>query len=415
MRNRTLHIMAAALVPTVLMLGGCAPKKQPVAKLQPSQMTVDTLALGNPALKNSYVNVNVNQIIDAASGEPVSFDAMIDRLLEAKVVYLGESHTSYGIHRFQDRVIRALHARKARLKIGMEFFYRDNKAVLDDWTAGRIDEEQLLRGTGWYMGGGYHFGYYRPFITFAQEERIPVVGLNIPRTILRAVSTKGLDSLAPEQKAEVGAVDVSNPEHRRLIEFYFGGADMGHGGGNEAEAKARLDRMYAAQCTWDQVFADSAIRALKDTDAMMVVIVGSGHVAYDLGTNRRLREISGWKTATVMPVHVDKDAGPATAVRSLGDFIVGFEQDMDPEYYPNFGVSAADRDGKIVVGMLMPGNTALKAGLAMGDVITALDDQPLKDVTDLRIRLSKKNWGDSAMLTVKRGESEMKITITPVK
>ena len=115
-----------------------------------------------------------------------------------------------------------------------------------------------------------------------------------------------------------------------------------------------------------------------------------------------------------MPVHVPE--GTARQVRrSFGDIIIGVPEDTNPAYYPSFGVSATDHGGAVVVGMLFPGTEALKAGMKQGDVILALDGESVRDATDMRIRLAAKNWGETATFTVKRGEEEVTIEITPKK
>jgi uncharacterized iron-regulated protein len=317
------------------------------------------------------------------------------------------------IHRNQARIIRALFEQDPDIHIGMEFFYRDDDKALKLWSKGWLTEKGLINMAGWYSGGGgYNFGYYRPFLGFSAQNNIPVIGLNIPRTILRKVSTGGLDSLSPEDKEIVGEVDTSNAEHRQLIMHYFSGAAMTHGQNQDEEAaKARLDRMYTAQCVWDNVFADSVINYMKEKDGIFVVIVGSGHTAYKLGTNRRLIEKTSWPTASVYPVSIEKGESTAIVARSIGDFLLAVEEDTDPAYYPSSGLSVGERNGKVMVGMLMPGSKGKEAGLNMGDVVLELDGKPVTDISDFKIRLAAKKWGESIVLRIKRGEEEKVVTI----
>ena len=415
------HFVYLIVVMTaVLFLGACATAQKPpgasaASKQMPPRPNLHTLSLGNPELKDKFVEIGLGDIVRTSDGARIDFETLIQELAQPRVVYLGESHTSLSIHQFQTRVIKSLYNLQPSLKIGMEFFQRDSDKALKLWSNGWLTEKGLMYMTGWYKTGGYNFAYYRPFMNFAREKGLPVIGLNIPRTVLRSISTRGLDALNDDEKKMVGAVDVNNKEHRELIMQYFGGASMAHGGGGKKAAEARMDRMYAAQSTWDNVFADSALAALEDWDGILVVIVGSGHVSYNLGTNRRFVEKSDLPTATIMPIHVDGKKERVRVVRSIGDYIVGVEADMNPEHFPRFGISGTDKDGKIVVGMLFPNSLASKAGLKTGDIITALDGKKLKDATEMRMRLAIKTWGDSAQLTVNRDGKSEEITIKAEK
>ena len=387
----------------LILLSACASTGPP---------TADTLPLGPAELRTRELTIRDGEIHSAYDGERIGFEELIERLASVRIVYLGESHTSMATHRMQLRIIEGLQAINPNLLIGMEFFQRSHAAELADWSAGHLDEEELLRATGWYAGGGYNFGYYRPILEFARDHGLPVVGLNIPRSIVHKVAMAGLDSLSPEEREITGEVDVTNHEHRRLIEFYFGGpAAHGPPSDDPDEAAARFERMYAAQSTWDEAMAASVRRAMEGFDGIAVVIAGSGHCAYNLGINRRVAERLALPYATLLAVDVEPGES-ATAVRSLADYLYGITGDTDPPYYPSLGASLRDQDGRVVVSMVMPDSLAQRVGLESGDVVTSLDGRPVADVTDLRIRLALKSWGDSAELLVQRGESELTVTVT---
>lgn len=409
-------MLTMALVGLLLVAGGCASARSGAnAKTMgnapketgPSLYTID---IGDPELKKHTVDMREGEIVDAATGRTIEFEAMIEQLAKADVVFLGESHTSMSIHKWQDRIIRALHAKGVDLKIGMEFFQREVDDHLASWVKGWLTERGLMYLTGWYATGGYNFGYYRPFISFARDAGIPVFGANVPRMIIRTISRQGFDALSPEQKAEIGDVDTSNKDHQTLIKAYFGGADMGHGQGGIPEEQ--FMRMYSAQRTWDTVFANSAITAHEDWNGTVVIIVGSGHLGYNLGSSLILEKSSDLKAMTVMPV-IMTDSGMRRVKRSYGDILIGVPEDSNPAHYPSFGVSGSDKDGAVVVGMLFPNSEAFKAGMKAGDVLVALDGKPIKDATDMRIRLAAKSWGDTAVFTVKRGDEEVTVEITP--
>lgn len=394
------------VVISVLLSSGCAAR---------IPETVNTLNLGSASLKDKYMKIREGRIYSSSRKRELSFDELIDQLAQPKIIYLGETHTSMAHHQIQFQIVKALHVRNPNLKIGMEFFKRVDNGVLADWSAGLLSEEELLRRTGWYEGGGgYNFGYYRLIMEFARDNNLPVVGLNVPRDFTRKIARGGFEALSQEERAEVGDVDVSNEEHRSLIEFYFGGAGA-HGPqpADPKEVEARFERMYAAQSTWDEVMAASVRRALFEFDGTMVVIAGSGHVAYKLGINRRVSERLPFASATLLAI-ADSDGKGATVVRSLADFFWGVSNDLDPPFHPDFGLGVSKMDGKIVVTMVMPDSLAARAGIQRGDRIMSLDAEPVKDITDLRMRMAEKTWGESVALLVER-DGETKPVIVAIE
>ncbi|HSO60041.1 MAG TPA: ChaN family lipoprotein, partial [Desulfobacterales bacterium] len=63
-------------------------------------------------------------ILSGRTGAPVSFDELMADVRTARVVYVGEMHTSARHHEIQLKVIRALHDEGIRLAVGMEMFDR---------------------------------------------------------------------------------------------------------------------------------------------------------------------------------------------------------------------------------------------------------------------------------------------------
>ncbi len=403
---RTFSALSARLA-ALLLIAAIALSVAGCAARMPA--TVNTLPLGDSNLKKRAVTVKTGVIYSADTGRSITLGQLAEELAAMRYVYLGESHTSMANHQVQFEIIKAVHARNPKIKIGMEFFKRTDDETLVDWTAGLLSEEELLRRTGWYAGGGgYNFGYYRDIMNFARDKRIPVVGLNVPRTITRKIAMGGLKSLSPEEQAEVGEVDVTNDDHRQLIRFYFGGT----GEGGMHFTPERFENMYAAQSTWDVVMGDSLMRAAEGFDGVVFAIAGSGHVAYNLGINRRVYDKDPQPFASVIAVADTSEKGRGTKiVRSLADYFWGIAFDLDPERYPSFGFTITEKEGKLLVGMIFPDSLGAKAGLKGGDRIISLDGDPVSDVTDLRIRLSAKQWGDTAVLLIERGGETLPVEI----
>ena len=96
-------------------------------------------------------------------------------------------------------------------------------------------------------------------------------------------------------------VDVDSAEHLA----YFKAAMSEGGATHPGMSDEALKGMLAAQATWDAAMGWNAVAALKksnDPSAIMVVLVGSGHVAYGLGIERQARQFFDGSIATLVPV-----------------------------------------------------------------------------------------------------------------
>ncbi len=70
-------------------------------------------------------------VYDARQKKQISFGEFTDRLLDADIVCIGETHDSELHHRVQLQIIKALFARDERLGVGMEMFQRPFQGILD--------------------------------------------------------------------------------------------------------------------------------------------------------------------------------------------------------------------------------------------------------------------------------------------
>jgi S1-C subfamily serine protease len=67
----------------------------------------------------------------------------------------------------------------------------------------------------------------------------------------------------------------------------------------------------------------------------------------------------------------------------------------------------------VLVREVRPNTPAEKAGLKAGDVITKVDDHPVKTVSELRDQLRQKNEQKTVKLTLLRNGAEMNVSVEP--
>ena len=88
------------------------------------------------------------QVVDPAT--LTGLDALVTKLADRRVVFVGESHDRYEDHLNQLAVIRGLHEQDVDLAIGMEMFQQPFQPALDAYIAGEINEEEMLRRTDYF-------------------------------------------------------------------------------------------------------------------------------------------------------------------------------------------------------------------------------------------------------------------------
>ena len=129
-------------------------------------------------------------------------------------------------------------------------------------------------------------------------------GVNIPRDQVKTVRMKGFEGLSAEQAAHMPeSVNTDSDEHRQLFRAYFEADDALHA----AISAEQWDGMYRAQCTWDAAMGWNARMALEQhggEDAIMVVLIGAGHVTYGLGAERQIKDAFDGRISSLAPVPI---------------------------------------------------------------------------------------------------------------
>jgi uncharacterized iron-regulated protein len=373
------------------------------------------LPLGDPGRKDRQMPLVLDGITEAAGGTLLTPTELAEHLDGVQVLFVGESHTDMEFHRVQLRVIQELHRRGRTVVVGLEMYPTAAQEWLDRWIDDQaFTEEAFLDESHWYRSWGYNWGYYRDIFVFARENGVRMVGVNVPREIVQTVRRQGFDGLTAEQKALLPErVETENAEHEQLFRAFFGDEDSLHGN----MPPAMLEGMFRAQCTWDAAMGWNAVKALRSSgaeDAIVVVLVGSGHVAYGLGAERQARLWFDGRTASLIPIPIGEQDDPeiVESVRaSYADFAWGLPPATDP-LFPSLGVSTPERKKgeHYTVIMVAEDSVGAAAGFRVGDELVSIDGVPIDDKETSRKIMSRKRWGDSAVYEVLRDEKPVTLT-----
>jgi uncharacterized iron-regulated protein len=235
------------------------------------------------------------QIYSAKERRALSFGELTDRLLEADVICVGESHDNELCHRVQLQIIKAVHASDARLGVGMEMFQRPYQEPLDKFLRGEIGEEEMLNATEYKTRWGFHWSLYQPIVDFCKRNAVPIAALNAPRELTKKISAGGFAMLTDDDKKALGPIDFHVKAHRN--HWYETLAKM-HG--NVKVSEDQKERSYQVMTTWDEYMAASAANFQEARRLRrMIVLAGSGHIDLGFGIPQRAVQRTGGKAATV--------------------------------------------------------------------------------------------------------------------
>lgn len=316
---------------------------------------------------------------------------ILPSLSEHRLVYVGETHDRYAHHLAQLEIIRYLHGVDPRLAIGVEFFQQPFQPQLDAYIAGEIDERELLISTQYFRRWGYDYRLYAPVVRYAREHGLPLLALSAPGELVDAVRERGVDGLEPGEHALPADIDRSDRDYERRVREVF------HMHAHRDGVAQDFDRFMDVQLLWDETMAERVANYLREHPGdRMVVLAGSGHVAYRSGIPRRVTRRAGVDDTVVL---IDW-AGPPEA--GLADYLLlPGARSLPPA--GRMGAFLSDEDGGgVKVTSCVEDSACEQAGIQRGDRLLAVDGTGVDSVGGVRALLWERAPGDRILLTLRR-------------
>ena len=261
-------------------------------------------------------------IWDTRAGKAVGDRALLDRLAQADVVFIGEQHDDAATHALELNLLQGLHRRAGeRLVLGMEMFERDVQPALGDFLSGRTNEPAFLIASRPWSN---YATDYRPLVEYARSHHIAVVASNAPQPLVSQVGHVGLSALRDAPAGQVAAL-VQAPHDAYWERFQRVMEAMGGTHGGTTMDAATVDHFYEAQVVRDETMAESIDEALDARPGVRVLHVnGQFHSDFGGGIPQRLlwrRPLTRLAVVSVVPVNtLPKRLLPDD--RGRGDFVV---------------------------------------------------------------------------------------------
>ena len=156
----------------------------------------------------------------------------------------------------------------------------------------------------------------------------------------------------------------------------------------------------------------NAVRVQKLEGRKVVVLVGSGHLLYNLGLNKRAFDRSKLPFKTVVAVSVPKGKTSLTVSRNLADYVVGVAEEERPAY-PSIGLSFKTFPGlsNLVLETKPIDGAALGQDFEKGDVVLDVDGKAFAEANDLRTYLATFGYEAEVKFRLLRAGTEKSVTL----
>ncbi len=126
---------------------------------------------------------------------PLSLDAVLGKISEKQVIFIGEIHGTSSIHLLQSEVIKHLKQSGKEVVIALEAFPFTRQEILDKWIEGALNKYDFQQAYKAIWSIPFH--YYERIFDYAREQHIPLLAINAEDMMIRNVSRKGLQ-VVPE-------------------------------------------------------------------------------------------------------------------------------------------------------------------------------------------------------------------------
>jgi len=332
------------------------------------------------------------------------FNAMMDAISNKKVLFIGESHTTYVHHINQLEIIKALHQEGKKVAIGMEMFQRKFQPVLDDYIAKKIDEKTFLQRSEYFIRWKYNYNLYKPIIDYARDNNISIVALNLEKEIVKKVTKNGFYALSDDEKKMLPqTLDFTNDAYRNHLNSIFSANEHMQAMHDKNSTAPNNNFLYQSQILWEETMAETASAYIQthDIDAF-VILAGVGHMINHHGIPERLHRRLN------LPYSIIVQDMPT--VENSADFIL-YTNTMQVNQPLKLGVML-DTAKQLKVLSVLKNSLAATLGIQKDDILLALDNHDIPNIETLKFLLFFKEREEPMSITLKRGNRVITIKST---
>ncbi len=402
--NLTGHSPRIFAIVSILILSACANAVAPM-----------------PSASESKACVATGHWVNPKTGIYVSTSAIIKNAARHDVVLLGETHVNNDHHIWQLQTIAQIYSANPNMILGFEAFPREAQSVLDKWVAGDLSKKEFIKQSGWNDFWRFNPELYMPLFNFARINRVPMVGLNVNRSLINKVSANGWDGVKKSDRSGISNPATASAGYVKILEDVFKQHEDEKEKNNQpkkelAKKELAFDRFVDVQLTWDRAFAQAINNTIRSNTAaattarrnpIMVNIIGRGHIDYGYGVPHQLKSLGINNVISLTPwddfLHCDQMTNSNIAVADAV-FGTAAKIEHDNNAKPKLGVFIEQGEGGVAVKKVAPKSVAENAGIKSGDLLIEAAGGKLKSPTDLINTINTTQPGTWLPLKIIRGE-----------
>lgn len=236
---------------------------------------------------------HLGQVLDTATGEWLAPGQLVERLLEAPYVLVGEKHDNPDHHALQLWLLEQLQARRPQGALVMEMLGPQQQAAVDEQQGRMLPEDAaLVQALDW--NPGWDWQHYGPLVRW---------GLAVPQRLLAA--NLGRDEMSALYRQPQPLSEVYRGETRETL------AQIMRESHCHKLPETQVPAMLAIQQGRDQRMAE----VLQAAPTPALLLAGGYHVRKDLGVPLH------WAGATAPRVLMLVEAGSALPDEAQADYV----------------------------------------------------------------------------------------------
>ena len=359
--------------------------------------------------------------IDPDNGAEVSHQGIIERATQGRFLLLGEQHDRADHHRWQLHTMAAAKGRKDNLVLGFEMFPRSVQPALDRWIAGELTKDEFLEESRWFEVWRIDPSLYMPMFEFARQHRIPMVALNVDRSLVRKVRKQGWAAIPPDERQGISTPAPASPAYRDFLARIYrqhqatsstedSNSETGPEDLTEVLEDPAFQYFVEAQLTWDRAMAEALAEAGRGTGSPLVIgVIGRGHLEHGYGVPWQLADLGLPDSQVLLPIDAP-DCESLTPGVAEAVFLLDETTARPERARPRLGVSIEKAEaGGVTVLHVVADSVAEAAALQVGDRIIKAAGLPLESPGSLSRLVQRQAPGTWLPLLVQRDAQELEI------
>lgn len=238
------------------------------------------------------VNAHTAQFAGVSDKKGADLAEVVKNVERADVIFIGEIHYNAQHHKAQLDIVRSLHTKKYTIAIGLEMFTPEDQQKLDDWTEGKLDEESFMPIYSRNWSYGWHL--YRDLFIFARDNHIPLIALNIPKSVISRVMAHGSAALQESElppKISWSLNDAQTDYMRIISRQVFG----------DTPPDKFVARLSEAQALRNSGMAWNIVQYRRKHEAAKVVVLAGTWHAVKNGVPERLAAYGKLTNKVILP------------------------------------------------------------------------------------------------------------------